>query len=130
VYLLLVSVTQDVAPGTLITGIIRDRQTNQALAGARVVFSGTAFGSVFTDGAGRYTFTASDLMSFGGGISGGLYAAAAGYFEAPPVFVADLGTQPALPVVEDISRRPGGPVIVGTVRDATTGQGIAGAGSH
>jgi hypothetical protein len=41
--------------------------------------------------------------------------------------VSDLSTQPVLPVVADVSLLPGGAVIQGVVRDASTGLGIAGA---
>jgi hypothetical protein len=69
----------------------------------------------------------SNLSLFGGAISGSLYVGATGYFEAVPVSISDLSHQPSLPVVNNISLLPGGVVIQGTVRDASTGQGISGA---
>jgi len=123
--LLLVTVTEPIP--ALIVGTVRDRNTGLPIANARVFFYGTAFGTVFTDANGNYVFTAGQLTSFGGGISGNLYVGATGYFEAPPVFVSDLGSQPSLPVVENITLLPGGTVIEGVVRDATTSLGISGA---
>jgi len=115
------------ASAQLITGTVRDRNTGLPIANARLFFYGTAFGTVFTDANGNHVFTAGQLTSFGGGISGNLYVGATGYFEAPPVFVSDLGSQPSLPVVENITLLPGGTVIEGVVRDATTSLGISGA---
>ncbi len=124
---LTITFTQETKAGPpLITGVIRDRSTNSPVPNARVFFYGSATGTVFTDSNGTYVFSASDLVSFGGGISGYLRAGATGYFEAPAVWVADLSTQ-QLPVVEDISLLPGGTVIEGTVRDASNGSGIAAA---
>lgn len=111
----------------VITGVVRDRNTGLPIQNARVFFYGSAIGTVFTDASGKYTFTASDLRSFGGGISGTLYVGVTGYFEAPPIGISDLSTQPSLPVVRDISLLPGGIVVRGTVRDASTGLGISGA---
>ena len=115
------------APTDLITGIVRDQNTGLPIQNAGVFFYGSAYGTVFTDTSGKYTFTASDLSSFGGAISGTLYVGATGYFEALPVSISDLGAQPSLPVVRDISLIPGGTVIRGTVRDTSTGLGISGA---
>ena len=111
----------------LITGVVRDRNTGLPIQNARVFFYGSAYGIVFTDIYGQYTFTDSDLQLFGGALSGNLYVGTTGYFEAPPVYISDLGAQTSLPVVRDISLLPGGAMIQGTIRDASTGLGISGA---
>jgi hypothetical protein len=107
--------------------VIRDRNTQAPIQNATVFFYGTGYGSANTDSSGRYNFTASQIHSFGGALSGTLSAGTTGYFEAVPASVSDLSAQPALPVVQDFSLLPGGPVIEGVVRDASTGLGIPGA---
>ena len=125
---LIVSVSQlepDRPP--LLTGTVSDRHTGAPIPNATVSFYGSAYGTVFTDGNGRYTFSASNLNVFSGGISGTLYVAAPGYFEAVPLFIDDLASQPSLPVIRDVSLLPGGTVVQGVVRDSATGAAIAGA---
>lgn len=107
----------------LLTGVVRDRITNLPIPNAIVRFSS---GTVLTNENGRYTFFGSDLPS-SGGTSGNLYVQATGYFMSGGMFIGDLTSQPSLPVTQDFALLPGGPVIIGTVRDASTGQGIAGA---
>ena len=117
-------------PDTLISGMVTDRETGQAIANARVFFYGSAYGAVFTNGAGIYSFGASDFWSSNGPnvpIWGTLYVGTTGYFEAPPVAVSDLSTQTSLPVVRDFTLLPSGQLIQGVVRNATTGLGISGA---
>lgn len=109
------------------TRVVTDRATGAPLANARVFFYGSAYGTAFTDGSGRYTFYISDLNQFGGAISGNLYVGATGYFEAPVLSVTDLSAQPSLPLVNDVTLLPGGTLIQGTVIDASTGLGVAGA---
>ena len=130
VFLLSLGVVVETAAGDvppLMTGVIRDRNSGTPIQNARVFFYGSGYGFANTDSSGRYTFTLSQISSFGGAISGTLYAGAAGYFEATPVSVSDLSAQPVLPVVNDISLPPGGSMVVGVVRDDSTGLGISGA---
>ncbi len=79
-----------------------------------------------TDSSGIYRFTGSDIMSFGGALSGNLYVGASGYFEAPPAAVPDLSVQSSLPVIRDFTLAPGGTVVRGTVRNSVTSAPIAG----
>jgi hypothetical protein len=113
--------------GPLIIGTVRDRDTSQPIANAQVIFDGSASGKTFTDANGIYQFTTDQLTSFGGGISGTLYVGATGYFQAHSGYLSDLGSQPSLPVIEDFTLLPGGAVIQGVVRDASTDAGISGA---
>jgi hypothetical protein len=107
--------------------VVTDHTTGLPIPNAQVFFYGSADGAVHTDSNGKYVFMGSNLSLFGGAISGSLYVGATGYFEAVPVSISDLSHQPSLPVVNNISLLPGGVVIQGTVRDASTGQGISGA---
>jgi hypothetical protein len=112
--------------GPLLTGVVRDRDTNQPIPNAEVFFYGSGHGTVTADGNGVYTFTADDLSSFGGGLSGTLYVGSDGYFEAPSIPIDDLGSQPSLPVVNDIELLPAPPLVEGTITDSATGYGLAG----
>ncbi len=113
--------------GSLMSGTVIDRATLAPIAGATVFFYGSGFGTVTTDAAGAYAFTLSDLVLFGGPISGTLYIGKAGYFEALPVTTGDLANQPTLPLIADASLPPGGAIVTGTVLSASTGNPIAGA---
>ena len=113
--------------GVLMTGTVRDRNTNDPIVGAGVFFYGSGDGNAVTDASGVYTFTVSQLSSFGGGLSGTLYVGSNGYFEAPTVSVSNLGAQPSLPVVNDFTLLPSGPLVTGVVTDSKSGLGIAGA---
>jgi hypothetical protein len=115
------------ATGTVIRGTVTDRNTGQPIAGATVFFYGTGVGTVTTTSSGVYTFTANELRSFGGGLSGSLYVGATGYFEAVPVNVPDLGSQPSLPLVDNVTLKPGGTLVTGSVLNASTNAGIGGA---
>ena len=114
------------AGATVIKGTIVDRTTLAPITGATVLFYGSGYGTTTTDALGQYAFTAGDLSPSGGAIYGNLFIGKQGYFEAPIVPVADLSTQPALPVVLDASLLAGSPVVVGRVTDAALGSGIAG----
>jgi hypothetical protein len=112
--------------GTVLKGRVIDRLTGEPIVAARLFFYGTGYGNATADSTGNYNFHGQDLNSFGGGLSGTLYAGATGYFEASTT-VPDLGTQPSLPVIRDFALRPGGTIVRGTIRDASTNMGIAGA---
>ena len=114
-------------PRDLVTGVIRDRLTNAPLAGVTVFFYGSAYGSVTTDALGQYLIRNTDLVQFGGPVSGTLYIGKPGYLEAPLIAVTDLAQQPTLPVLADATLLPSGPLVQGRVTDATTGAGLAGA---
>src|SRR5207248_2450866 len=58
--------------------------------------------------------------------SGQLYAGAADYFEAS-AGVPDLAGQASLPLIRDFTLQPGGTVVRGTIRDASSNAPIAGA---
>jgi hypothetical protein len=113
--------------GPLMSGTVIDRATLAPIAGAKVFFYGSGFGTVTTDTAGAYAFTLSDLVLFGGPISGTLYIGKAGYFEALPVPTGNLADQPTLPFIADASLPPGGPIVTGTVLSASTSNPIPGA---
>lgn len=123
--------TQDFAlnssAGTLMTGVVRDRNTNNPIPGAEVFFYGSGTGNVVADSNGVYAFTIDDLRTFGGGFSGTLYIGTDGYFQAPLVTVDELGTQPSLPVVADVTLLASGPLVTGRVTDVDTGLPLAGA---
>lgn len=113
--------------GPLMTGVVRNRNTNSPVVGAKVFFYGSGYGNAITDASGQYTFTIDDITSFGGALSGTLYIGTTGFFEAPPVSVSDLGSQPALPVVNDVTLLPGGAIVSGVVTDSVSGDPIDGA---
>ena len=124
-------VTQDFAlnssTGSLMTGVVRDRNTNAPIAGAGVFFYGTGYGNAVTDANGAYALTVAQLSSFGGALSGTLYVGANGYFEAPPIAVTDLGSQPSLPVVNHVTLLPSPPLVTGVLTSKQGGTPIAGA---
>lgn len=113
--------------GPLMTGVVRNRNNNSPLVGAKIFFYGSGYGNAVTDANGEYTFTIDDITSFGGALSGTLYVGTTGFFEAPPVSVSDLGSQPALPVVNDVTLLPGGAIVSGIVTDSSSGDPIDGA---
>ena len=113
--------------GNLMTGVVRDRNTNVPIVGAGIFFYGTGYGNAVTDANGAYSFTIEKLSSFGGALSGTLYIGADGHFEAPVITVSDLAAQPSLPVVNDATLLPSGPLVTGVVTDAHSAAPIAGA---
>jgi hypothetical protein len=123
-------VTQDFAlnsnAGDLMTGVVRDRNTNDPVEGATVFFYGSGYGSATTDADGEYAFTIAQLSSFGGALAGTLYVGADGYFQAPTVSVTDLAAQPSLPVVNDVTLLASPPLITGVVTDSSNSDPLAG----
>jgi hypothetical protein len=106
-------------PGTvvLLEGTITNRATGAPIAGATLHVYGNGFAEVKTDAAGHYSVTGNQYPY----TSGTLYVDAPGYYSLQQVAFNNA------PLVMDLTMLPGGPVLQGTVRDASTGALIAGA---
>jgi YVTN family beta-propeller protein len=112
-----VSVTATVPP--VLVGTVTDRTTGAPLAGVAVRPAAGCVPATTTDAAGRYALTSTQVCNQA---NGQLRLQGAGYY-AGEVQYAIANS----PTVLDVTLRPGGTILQGTVTDATTQAPIAGA---
>ena len=103
----------------VVQGTLTDRASGEPIANANVLTDPTGPAATTTDGNGSYFLAASQINSQGIGI---LFYQATGYFVATASY--DVSVTPA---TLDATLLPGGAVIQGTVTDAGTFAGVAGA---
>ena len=103
--------------GNVLQGRVTNRSTGAPIAGAHVHVSGSGFAETTTDANGIYVVTGGRYA----GTSGSLFVDATGYYSQQSVPFTGA------PRAVDFTLLPGGPVLRGTIRDASTGAPIAGA---
>ena len=102
--------------GVVLQGTVTDRNTGALLAGVSV---DGGCGQTITDGNGSYSFNAQQLCN---NATGGVSLQGTGYYRTSAQF-----TITASPTILDVTLLPGGTLVQGTVTDASTQAGIAGA---
>lgn len=102
-----------------IQGTLTDRNTHAPIANVQVMTSAAGAPLTTTDGNGSYWLTGSELN---GQSAGTLYFRTLGYYVSTVSFDVTAG-----PETLEATLAPGGAVIQGTVRDANSQAGVAGA---
>jgi hypothetical protein len=106
----------------VLQGTVTDRNTGTLLAGVRILSSPNGSALTTTDANGGYSLTLEQLHPCGCQQSGILYLQLAHYFIAQTSYNIT-----AFPTTVNITVLPGGTLLQGTIADAATQTGIAGA---
>ena len=114
--MLLFAVVSHAQTAIVLRGTVTDRNTGALLAGVSV---DGGCGQTITDGNGSYSFNAQQLCN---NATGGVSLQGTGYYRTSAQF-----TITASPTILDVTLLPGGTLVQGTVTDASTQAGIAGA---